>query len=110
MDDLVKRLSEGEHPVEVVLRPERNAAALKKWIDDYNVVHIKFTNTRGGTELGVTLDKNESDWKGADFENAIGRIKLAGKLKVNYVPVKCVAEIDLSTLAGTGHLDVLPEG
>jgi hypothetical protein len=109
MDELVQRLSAGDHPVEVSLRPEKTALALKKRIDDYALVHLRFTGTRGGTELGVNLNKEDSNWEGADFERGTGRVRLAGKLKLNYVPVKCVADIDLSTLSGTGHLEVLDE-
>lgn len=39
--------------------------------------------------------------------NAKGRIKLSGRLTLDYVPVRRVAEIDLGTLAGTGHLAIL---
>lgn len=106
MDELVQRLSTGEHPVEIALRPERTAAALKRRIDEYGFVHIRFTGTRGGTELGVTLD-NQSSLGDVDFEHATGQITLSGQLRLNYVPVRCVASIDLSTLQGVGHLEVL---
>lgn len=109
MSELVQKLAIGDHPVEVTLRPEKTATALKKRIDEFKFVHIKFTDTRGGTELGVRLDETESDWSTADFSQAQGRIRLAGRLKLDYVPVKCVADIDLSTLQGTGHLEILPE-
>jgi hypothetical protein len=109
MSELVQKLAVGDHPVEVTLRPERTATALKKRIDEFKFVHIKFTNTRGGTELGVRLDEGECDWSNADFDQASGRIKLSGRLKLDYVPVKCVAEVDLSTLQGSGHLEILQE-
>ena len=48
MNDLVQRLSEGQHPIEVTVRPERTIQAFKECLDrDY--VHVKFTATRGGT-------------------------------------------------------------
>lgn len=109
MDDLVSRLSQGDHPVEVTIRPEKTASALKKRIDEHKFVHIKFTDTQGGTELGVTLDSDESSWTAGDFAGAVGHIKLVGRLKLNYVPVKCVADIDLSTLTGIGHLEILEQ-
>ena len=55
MNELVQRLSEREHPIEASLRPEKTATALKESIDR-GYVHIKFTNTKGGTDLGVRLD------------------------------------------------------
>jgi hypothetical protein len=107
MDELVSRLSQGAHPVEVTLRPERTAAALKQRIDEFAYVHVKFTGTRGGTELGVGLDKELCNWRDADFDNGHGTLTLCGHLTLNYVPVRCIAEIDLATLSGTGYLQVI---
>jgi len=103
-NDLVQRLSEGEHPVEVALRPAKTAQALKECIDR-GYVHIKFPNTQGGTELGVRLDKTASDFGAADFSGQRGNVRLVGGLTLDYVPVRCIADIDLSTLAGKGHLE-----
>jgi hypothetical protein len=103
MDELVKRLSEGDHPVEASLRPEKTVPAFKEAIDR-GYVHIKFTDTRGGTELGVRLDQAVSDLRGADFEDQTGSVHLVGDLTLNYVKVRCIADIDLTTLAGQGHL------
>jgi len=100
---LVDRLCEGNHPVEVGLRPERTTKLFKEAIDrDY--VHIRFTQTKGGTELGFRLDRGSSDFSAADFVNAKGTVHVEGNLTLNYVKVKCVADIDLSTLEGMGHL------
>lgn len=100
---LVDRLCEGEHPVEVGLHPDRTVRLFKKAIDrDY--VHVKFTQTKGGTELGVSLDRNGSDFKGADFENGKGTAHIEGNLTLDYVKVKCIADIDLTTLVGKGKL------
>ena len=102
-DDLVKRLSDGDHPVEASLRPEKTANALKERID-VGYVHIRFTNTRGGTELGVRLDPGAVDLSQADFQNQTGTAHLEGELTLNYVKVRCIADIDLPTLIGRGHL------
>jgi uncharacterized protein YbdZ (MbtH family) len=100
---LVDRLTEGDYPVEVGLRPERTVKLFKDAIDrDY--VHIKFTGTRGGTEIGVRLDREASDFTKADFENGSGTVHIEGGLTLDYVKVKCVADIDLKSLEGTGHL------
>jgi hypothetical protein len=104
VNELVKRLSEGEHPVEASLRPEKTAKALKESVDR-GYVHIKFTDTQGGTELGARLDREATDLSQADFENQTGNIRLVGGLTLNYVKVRCVAEIDLATLTGRGHLE-----
>jgi uncharacterized protein YbdZ (MbtH family) len=100
---LAELLCEGVHPVEVGLRPERTVKLFKEAIDR-NYVHIKFTDTKGGTELGFRLDQSASNFGGADFENGKGTVHVEGNLTLDYVKVKCVADIDLGTLQGTGHL------
>jgi len=105
MNELIDKLSRGEHPV-AVSRAEGSAKELEKMIDrDY--VLVKFTETRGGTELGYRLDRDHTALDGADFEGGIGKVTLAGNLNLNFVDVRCVATIDLSTLDGTGRLEVL---
>ena len=100
---LVDKLCEGNHTVEVGLRPEKSVTRFKEAIDrDY--VHINFTQTEGGTELGFRLNRGASDFSAADFENGKGTAHIEGNLTLDYVKVKCVADIDLSNLAGTGHL------
>jgi Core binding factor beta subunit len=100
---LVDRLCEGDHAVEVGLRPERTMKLFKDAIER-NYVHIKFTETKGGTELGIQLDRNASDFGAADFENGKGTVHVEGNLTLDSVKVRCVADIDLSTLQGRGHL------
>jgi uncharacterized protein YbdZ (MbtH family) len=102
-ESLVSRLSKGKHPVESSLRPEKTVQALKERID-LGYVHIKFTGTQGGTELGVRLDRDALDLSQADFENQAGKVHLEGELTLDYVKVRCIADIDLKTLAGEGHL------
>jgi len=106
MSELVKRLAEGSHPVEASLRPNRTVRALKECLDR-GYVHVKFTGTRGGTELGVAVDRQRTATTGADFESGSGRVTIIGNLSLDFVPVTCVAEIDLATLSGTGHLEVI---
>jgi hypothetical protein len=106
MSDVVRKLCGGSHPVEIILRSERTAPALKQRIEQNGFVYIKFTETRGGTELGVRLDRQACDWESADFEQGRGKITLTGRLTLNFVPVQCVADIDLSTLAGTAYLQM----
>ena len=108
MNELVQRLSQGDHPVEASLRPEKTATALKENIDR-GYVHIKFTDTQGGTDLGVRLDQAASNWGEANFEQQTGQVHLVGDLTLNYIKVQCIADIDLATLAGKGHLDPVGE-
>jgi hypothetical protein len=108
MSNLVLSLCKGLHPVEISLRPIKTAQALKERIDRYSFVHVRFTETRGGTEVGFPIDREESQLDAADFASAVGTVRLSGRLVLDDVPVRCVAEIDLSTLAGTGALHLIP--
>ena len=103
MDELVARLSAGDHAVEASLRPEKTIKELKECIDR-GYVHIKFTETEGGTELGLKLDRQVSDLSKADFDTETGNVHLVGNLTLNYVKAQCVADIDLKTLEGKGYL------
>jgi uncharacterized protein YbdZ (MbtH family) len=103
-DDLVGFLATGVHPVEAGLRPEKTIKRLQEAIGR-GFVHIKFTDTRGGTELGFELDSKASDLSQADFESGTGRIHVEGGLTLNYQKVRCVADLDLSTLSGQGRLE-----
>jgi hypothetical protein len=108
---LVDRLCVGSHPVEASLRPERTVKLFKEAIDR-NHVHIKFTDTRGGTELGIRGDHEACDFKKADFENCAGTAHIEGTLIWDYVKVRCVADIDLIRLkekAGWRRLRLVTE-
>lgn len=100
---LVERLCEGSHPVEAGLRPEKTVKLFKEAIDR-NYVHVKFTDTIGGTELGFKLDRAACDFSQADFDNAAGTVHVQGILTLDYVRVRCLADIDLGTLKGKGRL------
>ncbi|MEH2238934.1 MbtH domain protein [Nostoc sp.] len=108
MNELVQRLSEGQHPVEVSLRPEKTATVFKESIDT-GYVHIKFTDTKGGTDLGVRLDPELSNFNEADFEHQTGKVHLVGNLTLNYVKVQCIADINLETLEGKGYLEPIEQ-
>ncbi|RPI77064.1 MAG: MbtH domain protein [Desulfobacteraceae bacterium] len=104
MDELVQKLAAGDHPI--VTQRYKTVEELKQAIDRGYVL-IKFTDTRGGTELGVRLDQQRSDWSKADFAKATGTAHLAGDLTLNYVKVRCVADVDLSVLAGAGRPEIV---
>jgi hypothetical protein len=107
MNALVQFLCKGEHPVEVSSR-EKTREAVKECVTRGHVL-IKFTDTRGGTEIGIPLDRKRSDLRGIESHNGSAEIRLVGDLTLDYVPVTCVARIDLATLQGEGHLEVRQE-
>ena len=100
---LVDHLCEGDHKVVVGLRPEKTVKLFQEAIDR-GYVHIKFTQTKGGTEIGFHLDTANSDFTMADFKTGNGTVHVEGSLTLDYVKVRCIADVDLSTLEGKGHL------
>ena len=50
-DNFVEFLSEGKHPVEIYVKPEKRIEFFREAID-HGYINIKFTDTRGGTTLG----------------------------------------------------------
>jgi Core binding factor beta subunit len=105
MDELVQLLSEGNHPV-IAGGPNPSIEQVRQSVDR-GYVHIKFTDTRGGTDLGVRIDSSLTDLNNVDFDQAVGMAHLVGTLTLNYVNVRCIADLDLATLQGTGHLQIV---
>jgi hypothetical protein len=104
MNELVQKLTQ-EQPIIASLRPETTVAQLKAAVDR-GYVYIKFTETRGGTELGIRMIPDLSNVSTADFEKGTGSIHLVGDLVLDYVPVRFHGDIDLASMAGTGRLEI----
>jgi hypothetical protein len=102
MDELTGRLTVAQ-PV-VMGGSDPTVEELRERTGEMGYVLVKFTGTRGGTELGFPLDRDACDLSGADFGNGTGTVHLEGSLVLNYDPVRCIADIDLATLKGTGRL------
>jgi len=100
MNELVARLSNGEHTIQVSRRKPL-AAYLKERIE-LGHVHVFFEDT--GTEIGISIDRGKSDYSGGDFENSSGGIHLEGFVTLNYEKVRCVIDVSLSDLKGKGML------
>jgi hypothetical protein len=107
MNELVLKLTK-EQPLVVSLRPAPSREGLKAALDR-GWVHLKFTETRGGTELGFPIDRQRSDLTGADLDNGTGTLHIVGELTLDYVRVRMVAKVDVASFQGTGHLEVLGE-
>lgn len=106
--DLVARLSSCEQPVEVVLEGDSVSAGFKKQLA-LGVVKLKFTDTRGGTQLSVPLDPKLCDFCEANSDEANGRIRIGGTLALDYFAVRCLAEVELRTLRGLGKLEIVQD-
>ena len=106
MSELVQRLAAAEHHVEASVHPEKSVNAFERCLND-GYVHIRFPETRGGTTLGVKIDRDLTDLSAADFSTGKGRVRLCGNLTLDYVPVRCEAVLELPELEGMGRLVVL---
>jgi uncharacterized protein YbdZ (MbtH family) len=104
IDTLVGRLSHGRH--RVVTSRYRTASELGDCVER-GFVLVKFTGTRGGTELGFRLNADHTDTTGANFKDGVGTVCLGGDLTLDDVKVRCRAQIDLQSLAGEGYLELL---
>jgi uncharacterized protein YbdZ (MbtH family) len=83
-DNVVDFLCEGDHPVQAT------ASSAEQFLARFNAgyVNIKFTDTQGGTELGIKLDRATSHTAGADVGKHKGKVHIAGDLTLNYRPVR----------------------
>jgi hypothetical protein len=102
MNELTERLSV-DQPI-VMGGADPTVEELRNRTGEMGYVLVKFTETRGGTELGFPLDREATDITAADFDNGTGTAHVEGNLILNDDPVRCIANIDLSTLKGTGRL------
>jgi hypothetical protein len=104
MNELTERLT-AEQPI-VMGGVDPTVEELRDRTGEMAYVLVKFTQTRGGTELGFPLDPDTTDLSGANFEDGTGSIHVEGQLNLNGDPVRCIADIDLATLKGTGRLNL----
>jgi len=108
INELVERLSKGKHEVTIGDRGEPNSE-IKERLTDMKYIHINFPNTRGGTELGINVDVDNCDLTKADFVNGKGNLHIEGTTNLNYNDVRCIADIDLASRKGSGHLEIVFE-
>lgn len=105
LSELVQRLIEGEHEVTIGNRNESGREIKQRIREGY--VHVKFTQTKGGTDLGISLDLNNTHIEEIDFARGQGVLHIEGTTNLNYTPVKCIADIDLASRKGLGYLQIL---
>jgi hypothetical protein len=102
MNELTQRLCV-DQPI-IMGGADPTVEELRNRTGEMGYVLVKFTETRGGTEFGFPLDRDATDLSAADFDNGTGNVHVEGNLILNDDPVRCIADIDLATLKGTGRL------
>lgn len=105
INELVKRLSEGKHEVIIGYNGEMYEEIKQRIKDGF--IHIKFTQTKGGTELGISVDNELTYLEDTNFEIGKGRFQVVGTCELNFQKVRCIADIDLATCHGIGYLELL---
>lgn len=106
-NELVDRLSKGDHEVSFEDRVKELDRVEERIKDGF--VFVKFTQTKGGTELGINLIQDECDFSDGDFKTGTGKLHAVGTCELNYCKVKCVADVDLATREGLGHLELIDD-
>lgn len=107
INELVKRLSEGKHEVVIGHRDEPYDEIKQRIEDGY--IHVKFTQTKGGTELGINVDLDKTNVGDVDFDKGKGTLHIEGTTNLNYNEVRCISDIDLKTRKGKGYLEIIKE-
>ena len=102
LDELVERLSKGRHKVVIGERNESYKEIEERIKDGF--FHIKFIETRGGTELGINVDQSKTNINEIDLET--GLLHIEGKTNLNYTDVRLVADIDMKSKSGEGFLQI----
>jgi hypothetical protein len=102
MNELTERLTANQ-PI-IMGGSDPTVEELRERTGEMGYVLVKFTQTRGGTELGFPLDRETTDLSGANFDEGTGTVHVEGHLILNDDPVRCIADIDLATLKGAGRL------
>ena len=105
INELVRKLSEGKHEIIIGHRDE-SYEEIKQRIED-GYIHIKFTQTKGGTELGINVDLDKTNVEGVDFSKGAGTLHIEGTTNLNYNEVRCISDIDLKTRKGKGYLEII---
>lgn len=105
---LVEKLAAGEHPIEVCARSnEKDRLADLIRAIGFNLVHVTFPNTIGGTELGLHLQRELCDPLDivADGSQNPETLKIVGDLTLDWVPIRVTATISLKDFTGVAVVE-----
>jgi hypothetical protein len=104
MDEIVQTLSQGDHKV-VVGGPQPSVRDFRTQLEN-KFVTLKFGEPSGGVEVGVSVDEAATAFEQVDWDASTGNVHVEGAVMLNGEQARCVADIALNTLNGTGHLEV----
>ena len=81
-------------------REEPNSE-IEERLADMKYIHVMFSNTKGGTELGINLDTESCDLTKVDFDKGKAKVHIEGTTNLNYCDVRCIADVDLENRKGS---------
>jgi len=102
MSDLIERL-ERTQDIVLAIRPTPTPDSFRLALER-GFVPVRFPNTRGGTELGIKLDR-DSVWSSEELSKGAGQVQIAGELSLDYTRVRFQGTIDIATMKGSGRLE-----
>jgi hypothetical protein len=100
MDELVLRLSNGKHKV-IISSSNESYSEIRDRINN-KFFHVKFTETNGGTELGINIDLEKTNINDIDLQT--GLLHIEGTTNLNYNSVRLIADVDMASRSGYGYL------
>ncbi len=101
----VEFLTKGVQSISAKLAGHGVASFHNSLVREY--IHLTFTGTRGQTCIGIKIDPQKTEFKNVDFEKGVGLVKVEGNFILDFVKLKCCAEIDLQDLSGTAQLEIV---
>jgi len=93
-----------EQPVQIIRYLETGKPSVDKLrrAVEIGYVLVKFTQTKGGTELGCNIKNEDSRCKAEFTENTVS---IHGRLKLDFTPILVHAKINLDTFQGTAYVE-----
>ena len=101
MNKLIEMLSEGARPV-IVNRKQPTVTQLKERI---RMKHVPVLFQETCTEIGIWLDERKCYLVAGDLEGEKGMLHLEGVVTLNYEKIRCLIDLDVSTLHGSGRIE-----
>lgn len=103
MDTLVAFLISKQQPVRVVLKPEETLEEFVACMER-KFVNLLFTDTKGGTEIGITI--TETSLKADEIHNSAEIFTLQGECSLNFEKIKVKVDLALKDFTGSAEVTV----
>lgn len=104
LKSLIEKLINTHHSVVIGYRNESTEMLAENLKDHY--IHIKFPDTQGETELGLSIDQELSNISEFLNDPDQGTLHIAGRTTLDYKPILCLAEIDKKTRKGKAYVQL----